>query len=185
MTDACGRRSCDLRRRNQYVQYTGPLRPCAIPFVDTRSGNRWLPYDRESSWMPVREPPASPVLTTPVGSMSTAWASPSAIGQCSIPRGTTKSCPGPRATSPSRNWMVSNPLVTRNISSGGRGRHWSGPGQTGPHFERPSSGSRTSRQQRVAVAVYPRVAHPSPHRRPPKRAARRRSNSSSSISPLA
>lgn len=30
-------------------------------------------YARESSWAAVRGPPALPVLTTPVGSMSTAW----------------------------------------------------------------------------------------------------------------
>jgi hypothetical protein len=48
-------------------------------------------YARSSSWATVSEPPASPVLTTPVGSISIAWTSPSVIGQCSTPRGTTKS----------------------------------------------------------------------------------------------
>ena len=38
-------------------------------------------------------PPALPVLTTPTGSMRTAWTSPSATGQCSTPRGTTNSWP--------------------------------------------------------------------------------------------
>jgi pimeloyl-ACP methyl ester carboxylesterase len=45
----------------------------------------------------------SPVLTVPVGSMSRTCASSSALGQCSTPRGTTKSSPAESSTSRSRN----------------------------------------------------------------------------------
>lgn len=37
---------------------------------------------KESSYVAVSRPPASPVFTTPVGSMRTACTSPRAIGQC-------------------------------------------------------------------------------------------------------
>ena len=40
-----------------------------------------------------------------------------ATGQCSTPRGTTKSSPSPSSTSPSRSLIVSRPLRTRKKSS--------------------------------------------------------------------
>ena len=65
---------------------------------------------RESSYDAVSASRTSPVLTVPAGSISIADTSPSVIGQCSTPRGTTWSWPGPRVTSPSRSRMVRRAL---------------------------------------------------------------------------
>ena len=65
----------------------------------------------------VRSPPASPVFGVPIGSMSSTWASSSAVGQCWRPRGTTKSSPGPSSMSRPGSWIVSRPARTRKKSS--------------------------------------------------------------------
>src|SRR5258708_7548897 len=58
----------------------------------------------------VNAPPASPVLTTLLGSSRSTAVSVSAPGQRSAPRGTTNSSRKPRTTSRSRIWMVTSPL---------------------------------------------------------------------------
>jgi hypothetical protein len=60
----------------------------------TRNGSQ-----ASSSTSAVSSPPASPVLTTLLGSSRSTAVSASARGQCSTPRGTTKSSRGPSTTS--------------------------------------------------------------------------------------
>ena len=56
-------------------------------------------------------------VRVPRGSISRTCVSSSAFGQCSTPRGTTKSSPGSSTTSRSRSWIVSRPARTRKKSS--------------------------------------------------------------------
>src|SRR5262249_15926477 len=51
------------------------------------------------------------------GSKSRTWASPSATGRCSTPRGTIRNSPSRNGTVLSRNSMLKAPRTTRNISS--------------------------------------------------------------------
>ena len=60
---------------------------------------------------------ASPVFTVPAGSIKRSSTSSSDRGQCSTPRGTTNSSPGPGTMSRSRSWIVSVPSRTKKKSS--------------------------------------------------------------------
>lgn len=78
---------------------------CGDPVLrEVKSGPRARkPCQVRCSTSAVSSPPASPVLTTLLGSKRSSAVSVSARGQCSVPFDTTKSSPGASTTSRSRN----------------------------------------------------------------------------------
>ena len=94
---------------------TGESRSVGVTSLGSRRRAAWLCWRRGSVWRAgnhrapqissagaVSGPPALPVLTVALRSISRSAASSSARGQCSIPRGTTNNSPGPSFTSRSR-----------------------------------------------------------------------------------
>jgi hypothetical protein len=74
------------RRRSEVHSFAWPFSGISPVALGSRGD-----HAKDSSEPAVSGPPALPVFTTPAGSMRSACTSPSAMGQCSTPRGTTKS----------------------------------------------------------------------------------------------